>query len=164
MTILAERYKLKPKEARFVEAYVRLGSQKAAALEMGISNQLASYYYNKENVNEAIWKQMEWVLPDYAVKGLSVLMEIVENPDEATSDRISAAKELTKQGMEPLKKPKQVEHRHQIEYSTAELLARAQELQKELGNVTDAEFEEVEGPEEAERSSHRLARLPFKAS
>lgn len=160
---LMDEHKLKLKEARYVQAFIVYGSQKAAADHIGISNQLASYYHNKRNVHAALQDALEWYLPELAAEGIAIIRDLANNAEEE-STRLSAAKELAKHGMDPLKQPKTQKHVFEVEQTTQDLIRDIRDLQQELGidgKVIDAEFEETEPGEASERGSSRLKKLPF---
>ena len=158
---------LKPREAAFVQAFVRYGKQVDAAREIGITPARASQLFTDPRVNAAILAELEWQMTADAAVGMRVLRELAEDADE-DSVKLRAAESLVKRALGP---PKEVhEHRHshthRVKRDAASMMERIGELQNELGlngKVVDAEFREVESSQEAEAqpSGALVKKLPF---
>lgn len=148
---------LKPNQARFVLAYVRLGKINAASEAVGLSERTGQRYYADKAVRDAIMEALTHQRAKWAVLGFNTLAEVAEEADTDAA-RISAAKELIRRGIGEV--GAKVEHTHKVEHDAPELLERIKELQQELGlsdaKVIEAEYEEVEEP-----GSALIKKLPF---
>lgn len=153
---------LKPKQAQFVLAYVRMGEIKRTAEAVGVSERTGQRYYADPAVRDAILKALNQQRARWAVLGFNTLAEVAETADTDAA-RISAAKELIRRGIGEVKDVTEHRHEHHVGAGTAALMDRIAELQKELGigsNVVEAEFTEVE----EEPGGSLLKKLPFQVA